>query len=232
MADENHHSEAGESDLSAMSRLACCVSEAYRAPDTIESWTSEETRRNVQLVARLLGKVRTEMVPNYRQKPVFLNIGPPAFGDFGYAGMDPNDIKDPVARAKYLSARRENISNGISNHRQLELESLGGEMGPNLVNELIQTFTVWDNSAATLAKCMKEARLTDKEKKEVETALAQAKTWREKQEAEDRKSDETIRTSKETSKGVGSRFYLMEPAKGLGKRLPTPLPVLGRGELG
>ena len=200
LADENNFHESCYSDLSAISELACFIldQDTHVADADPSALASENGMRHAMLLAGSLGRVRKEIIPNYKEKPVSLNVAPPAdTGEFSYSGMDPNDVKDPVARRKWLDAIRENILNGVSNSRQQEARGMEPSLGRNILDYLFDTFdAIADRkgSSAVLAKCVKEARLTDKEWEELKGRLTSAKAAskgsRERDAAADRESQE------------------------------------------
>ena len=83
----------------------------------------DERRRNAQVLCMFLGEVRKERVPNFKWRIVTMNVAPP-LGVAGPFGMDPKAIDDPVARAKYEEAIRENQRNAIWNMRQQKLQEI------------------------------------------------------------------------------------------------------------
>lgn|SRR5574337_97358 len=151
--------ETGLDDLSAMNKLA-----SYLTANT--NVTSEDRRINVKLLCKYLGKIRKEIVPNYQPKPVVPNVAPPP-GVPGAAGMSPEAIKDPVAKAKYEAAIRENQVNNLENSRQAELRSTETDMSPPVKAYMVETFRVGDISSDSFTQCINNAHLDDKEKEEV-----------------------------------------------------------------
>ena len=104
--------------------------------------------------------------------------------------MDPKAITNPVVRAQYEAAIRENHENGLMNSRQFALRSVGGELTTKsivdyiiktfrgdvaemggkqavIMDDIIKTFGGDDASIGLLAECIKAADLTEKEKEEV-----------------------------------------------------------------
>ena len=84
--------EAEIDDLSAMNNLASYLISYADA-------TSEDRRVNVRLLCKYLGKIRKEIVPNYKPKLVVANVPPPP-GVPGMAGMSPEAIKDPGSKSQ------------------------------------------------------------------------------------------------------------------------------------
>jgi hypothetical protein len=74
-------------------------------------------------VASFLGAIRSERIQNFVELPVSANVAPPD-GIPGFAGMDPNAISDPGAKAKYLEAISSNARNDSINRRQAQLEKV------------------------------------------------------------------------------------------------------------
>jgi hypothetical protein len=164
-----HHKD----DVEVMDKLASYL-------DSNEKATTEESRTNVLLVCRYLGRLRKELVPNYKDKPVFAKVMPPKeFGGYSDNTMDEEEIMDAIAdpaiRAKYRAAIRENAENQFLNARQQKLKGKAAVTAANLLNVMFDVFADWEDSSAILAKCAKEARLTDKETKELKSRLASAK---------------------------------------------------------
>jgi hypothetical protein len=156
---ETKITDVGIDDLSAMQKLA-----SYLISNVTVS--IEERRTNVLLLAKYLGKIRKEKVPNFKPKPVVANVSPPV-GTPGMAGMRPEAISDPVARAKYEASIRENQENALMNSRQSELRNIDVEMSRPIINYIIQTFHASDISSANFIDCMNSAELDDKEKEKV-----------------------------------------------------------------
>ncbi|MDO9542491.1 MAG: hypothetical protein Q7J98_09230 [Kiritimatiellia bacterium] len=149
-------------DLYAMDDLAC----------RLLSNDIKERRTTALLLCRFLGKIRKEIIPNYKDKPVSLNVSPPRDAPPQrspyFSGMDPAAITNPVVRAQYEAAIRENQENSNMNGRQGALRSVCNELTTkSIIDYIIKTFRGDDTSAALLAECIKVAGLTDKEKEEV-----------------------------------------------------------------
>ena len=116
--------KTGTDDLFTMQKLA-----SYLLSNTNAS--AEERRATVPLICAYLGEIRNETVPNYERKPVTRNVAPALPpGVPGAAGMDPDAISDPVARAKYKEAIRKNQENSLMNTRQAVLRRMNVEMSP------------------------------------------------------------------------------------------------------
>ncbi len=151
------------SDLRAAETLAYCVLDDDAASD-------QDRLANARLVARFLGRIRKEKVRNFQNRKVTMNVAPPidAPGEGMAAGMDPDDIKDPAAKAAYKAAILQNEENNVWNERQSELNSMDQPPIIEAIKKYIaDAFRRRPNSGAALAECMKTAMLTEKEKKEI-----------------------------------------------------------------
>jgi hypothetical protein len=126
----------------------------------------EERQINVKLLCKYLGKMRKEVVPNYTPKLVVANVAQPA-GTPGAAGMSPEAISDPIARAKYEASIRENQGNSRMNSRQVELRSIEWEMSKPIIAYTIGTFHASDISSALFTECINSASFNDREKEEI-----------------------------------------------------------------
>ena len=151
-------------DLSAMQKLA-----SYLISNTNAS--IDERRTNARLLCRYLGKIRKEIVPNYKPKPVVANVRPPLGTPCAVSGMSPEAITDPVLRAKYEASIRENQNNNLINSRQAELRSIEEEMLKPIMDYTIGTFHVDDISSALFTECIKSANFSDREKEEVASKI-------------------------------------------------------------
>ncbi len=152
----------GICDLQAIACLANFLMDNRRIPNQDPATTS-------QILARYLGRVRSERIRDYKPKPSPLNVAPPTGGNEPMiAGMDPDDIKDPVLRAKYKAAIREAAENSVENMRQTQLLGMDQlAISEAFISYLVETFRGRRDAAATLDECMKTAKLTDQEKKKV-----------------------------------------------------------------
>lgn len=104
--------EVGAADLIAIGDVARYL----LAPGNAASGPQEP---KVRPFSRVLGLVRSEILPGYTPKPATMNVPPPAGkGGMTFTGMDPNAIADPVAREKYKAEIRQNRLNNLSNKRQ------------------------------------------------------------------------------------------------------------------
>lgn len=155
--------EAGTSDLATMQELA-----SYLVSN--DDVSAENRRNNVRLLCKYLGKVQKERVPDFKPKPVFENVAPPP-GVPGVAGMSPEAIKDPAARAQYEEAIRGNRENRALNARQTKLRSMEWSMRKQLKGYMLKTFKAEDVASTALSECMKDAGFDGKEQKELENQL-------------------------------------------------------------
>jgi len=160
--------EVGNSDLSTMQDLASYLA----ANDDIPI---NDRRLTVSLLCKYLGRVRKEKVPNFTPKPVVENIALPP-GVPGMAGMSPDGIKDPTARAKYEAAIRENEDNARQNSRQHELKRIDWALGKKLKSYILKTFKASDVSTSAFLQCVSEAAFDDTERKEIEKQLKERNT--------------------------------------------------------
>ena len=153
--------------LWSMNQLASCLLSKHIA-------SVDERRTNARLLSRFLGRVRQETVPHYKPEPVYANVRLPE-GVYGFAGMDPEAISDPVGRAKYKASIQKNEDNGIMNERQSFLQSTDREIGKAVINYMVEAFSAGTASPVLLEECMKSARLTDAEKKVVTDRIGRAR---------------------------------------------------------
>lgn len=151
--------EVGTDDLSIMQKLAAYLISYTSASD-------KDRRINVKLLCRYLGKIRKEILPDYKPKPVVANVPPPP-GVPGFAGMSPEAIKGPAARARYEASIRENQENNVMNRRQAELGSQVREMTKPIMAYITETFHANDISSGLFTECVHGAGLREKEKEEV-----------------------------------------------------------------
>lgn len=174
--------DSGNNDLFAMDDLS-----GYLFSN--DKVSIKERRINVLLLCRYLGKIRKEIVPNFKRKPVMDNVSPPPGTPCAVAGMSPEAITNPVLRSQYEASIRENRENSHMNSRQAGLRSIEREISAPIIDYIIKTFrgdvaemggkqaVIMDNiiktfggddaSGGLLAECIQAANLTDKEKEEV-----------------------------------------------------------------
>lgn len=152
--------EVGLDDLSVMQKLASYLISNNNA-------SVEERRLNVRLLSMYLGKIRKEIVPNFKPELVVANVAPPPGTPCAVSGMSPEAISDPVLRAQYEASIRENQENNLMNSRQSKLRSIEWEMSKPIISYIIETFHAGDISSALFTECINCASLNDKEKEEV-----------------------------------------------------------------
>ena len=156
----------GVQDLYAMNDLAWCLISCR--PSSAESRST-----NVRQLSRLLGKLRKEIIPNFKDKPVTMNVSPPDDAKLkdgvlgGESAIDPEDIADPVAKAKYKAAIRANSENSFVNLRQRTLREFEAELSKPIVTYIGKACRSGDISAAVLAECIKDARLSANERRQI-----------------------------------------------------------------
>lgn len=155
--------EVGAADLFAMAKLS-------RFLLGNEGASMEQRLQNVQLLARVLGRVRTEIVRDYVPKDVFMNVMPPA-GVRGMAGMRPEAISDPVAREKYKAAILQNRLNNLMNKRQERLHEMDQSLAEPIVGYMGRVAATDDTAHGIVLQAIIAARLTAKERADVMRAL-------------------------------------------------------------
>lgn len=155
--------DVGAADLVAMEKLARFL----LGNDNV---LIKQRREKLTLLAKLLGRVRAEIVPDYVAKRVVANVGPPA-GVPGMAGMNPEAIADPVAREKYKAAILKNQLNNLMNERQGQLHYMETQFAKPIV-EYISRVAASDRAARDIVhQAVLDARLTPLENTEVAQAL-------------------------------------------------------------
>ena len=164
---ESDPKKVGTYDLDAMRKLAPYLT-------SHDDVTVEERRLNAQLLCRYLGKIRKEMIPNYKSKPYFANVSPPqGMKQMAFAGMNPETIKDPIMRAKYKTAIQENQDNARSNVRQSALKTSDLLVREDVVDYITKTFNAEDMSSSDFTECIKNAELTTREREELIKRVSQ-----------------------------------------------------------
>jgi hypothetical protein len=136
--------------------------------------SSDERQASVRLLSCYLGRLRKEIVPNYRRKLVLRNVCPPVIGQSTVplsAGMDPKAIDDPTARAAYEAAIKENCRNNLMNARQYDLREAEQQLCKPIIAYMIETLRVEDKQSPLVAECIKSARLTEEETKKMESVV-------------------------------------------------------------
>jgi hypothetical protein len=144
--------------------------------DSRPAASPEERRQTALLLSRYLGRIREEIIPNFKAKPVVQNVMPPA-GTPGpvIAGMDPDAIRDPQARQKYEAAIRQNRLNAVENGRQIFLLRCEIIARDRIVKNIVESFDSGALSTSDLEKCMALAGMTEAEKSNVTSRIPNTK---------------------------------------------------------
>ncbi|MGH8239787.1 MAG: hypothetical protein ACREXP_22635, partial [Steroidobacteraceae bacterium] len=126
-------------------------------------------QEKIRLLAKLLGQIRQELIPEYVPQRVVMNVRPPAgAGDMrSIAGMNPEAIKDPVARERYKAAIRENSAKAVQNNRQATLRRMETEFARGIVGYLRGAAENPGALRQTVFQSIDQARLTPQERAEV-----------------------------------------------------------------
>jgi hypothetical protein len=151
--------DIGSADLAAIRRLANVLLVHGNAQP-------HDAERSVELLADVLGRVRTELIPKYVPKLVVQNVQPPA-GVPGMAGMNPDAIQDRTARQKYLDAIKENQRNNLMNKRQPDLATFEAELASPIVRFMGMVVRSSAAGRATVERAIPLAHLKDSERVEV-----------------------------------------------------------------
>lgn len=126
--------------------------------------TTEEQIKIATLLSDFLGRVRTEIIPDFEPLPVVSNVKPPISGGGPvFSGMDPLVIADPEARVQYQEAIRINQQNNLINKRQSELVSTDRITSKVVVKYIADTFSDSDNKLPQFVECIEKAKLTENE---------------------------------------------------------------------
>lgn len=133
---------------------------------------TEQRRSNAILLAHFLGQVRAGIEADYKWRPVAANLMPRSAGSgYVFAGMSPDAITDPQARAEYEQALRENRENNLNNERQAAFRSADFVSSTPIVNYIGEAFAGEDGDSQTIVDCIESARLTDEEKETISNRL-------------------------------------------------------------
>lgn len=160
--------KVGSVDLSAKANAARAILRANGQP------TSGARKEEVKALAGFLGGVRRELIPNFIPKPAKPNVKPPVEGAGPrIAGMDPNAIKDPVAREKYKAAILENRRNGVLNSRQIMLQDLQADFSQPIVDRMKRFANTDEVGLSLVQEWVRTANLTDAERAVVFDSQAQ-----------------------------------------------------------
>ena len=154
-----------DNDMQAMKAAASCVLSNRNA--------SIDTRRaNIRVLSRFLGEVRKETIQNYTLRPTTYNVAPPPNLPFGFAGMDPKQIHDPVARAQYEASIRQNQENGSNELAAIHFADAEREMAEPIVAYMIETFRAEDKASPLVADCIKSIGLPARKRRRWRVRLA------------------------------------------------------------
>lgn len=116
-------------------------------------------------LAKLLGRIRLEVSPDFEPRTVVRKVSPPAGGSgIRMPGMSPSEIADPIDRKKYEDAIRANQANYITNERQMMLGRMESEFAPRIIAVIRQASTTGKVSVEALRQAASRARLTDEER--------------------------------------------------------------------
>lgn len=116
-------------DVTDVSTLLGVQSRAVEALMSLSAVASKEQKKEIYDIANsFLSSCIKRSIPNYKPLPVTVNVMPPVPDGSGstvmVSGMDPEAIKDPMAKAAYLKAIAENAANATKNLEQQILEKI------------------------------------------------------------------------------------------------------------
>jgi hypothetical protein len=128
---------------------------------------------NLMLVADMLGTIRTEIVPNYRDGGQPLDdVGPFDTGcGLVYWQMDPEETRGRMAKAAAKAIAREGVAAQVLNIRQETLRQRSAGWGELLADAAVYVLRRRKDRSALLAECAKRARLTAEEIKNIQQRL-------------------------------------------------------------
>ena len=169
-------------DLDAMADLAswlgpyCADAEGATVGVDPPSLPAEERLRNLMLIADLAGRVRKEIVPNYKEQPGELELLAHVDGmSSSYCWRDFENCADPVERARYKAAIRQGTASIISYERQQHLKEIDSMVSFGLSEAIFIELRLQKGRSGWLAECAKRARLTDEEQKKILKSVEEAK---------------------------------------------------------
>ena len=81
-----------------------------------------------QMVLQFLYSINEEIIPDYKYRPSYFNVMPPAGVKRASAGMSPKAIEDEKLRAEYEAAIKKNAENNFMNTRQERLRMISEEI--------------------------------------------------------------------------------------------------------
>jgi hypothetical protein len=152
--------DVGITDILVMKKLTLFLI------STGDAISLDERQNNTGLLSDFLGRIRNEMVIDYKPKIVFANVSPPT-GVLGMAGMSPDAIKDPIAKANYEAAIKHNRENNASNARQRALVESDKEVSRPIIAYMIETFRAGHAPSDLLNRWISAAMLSEHEKANV-----------------------------------------------------------------
>jgi hypothetical protein len=142
-----------------------------------------QKQQNTRVLAQLLGRMRAEYIPDYKDKPIDINPEPPDGVEDAAAGMDPAGITNPVLRAQYEAAIWTSCTNNCVNRRQGKLADMTRWQTPSIINYMTGFFATGQATTEFIQECMQQARLTEKEKADMWQKINAAKSASQKQPA-------------------------------------------------
>ena len=133
---------------------------------------SAPTVSDAQLLTKVMGEMRSTMIPGYKRADVFMNVDPPLgsgssqMGSF--AGMDPNVITNCRAKAAYLKAIQENCLRNSTNTLQLHtLPESYHALRLYFLNYVKELIAKNPDARQQLNELMATARLNEEEQREL-----------------------------------------------------------------
>jgi hypothetical protein len=114
-------------------------------------------------LASFLGAIRSERIPNFVALPVSANVAPPE-GVPGFAGMDPNAISDPGAKAKYLEALKANERNHSINQRQAQLGQVDRFISRQVLSYVGKVVKKWNVPSSEVDQWVTSGKLNESER--------------------------------------------------------------------
>jgi hypothetical protein len=145
--------------LSGTEKLALAIMKSLDA-------SPSDRQQKATLLAAYLGQIRSAQIPNFQALPVVANVSPPE-GVPGFAGMDPNAISDPVAKAKYIQAIEDNERNNFMNKWQAMLAKIDRNVSGPLAKYLADAAQTGSISSDAIDKLINTAKLRDTERDQI-----------------------------------------------------------------
>ena len=159
--------EVGVKDLNVQELLAKQVI-------TNQDVSIEQRRANTLILSEYLGLIRTESIANFRPLWVSANVSPPRnAGQFVMSGMNPEAITDPVVRAKYVEAKKQNRRYEMINTRQRELSRQETRISKLIIDYIADTVYVdrGGGRGALVNVYCNDARVTAEEARRIEKGI-------------------------------------------------------------